>query len=883
MRTKRGPATRRRRGIPLWAYHTALVLVPLVGVVALTTAIVRVAVQESQVAVRSEAAIGSLSRLHATRSAVVREIVPSLSLAVINATASGTMRSSDTDALLDQRGLAEGVMVDSRAVTDEALRRLTAVADGEDTAREVQRRLTVLRAAVDGGDPDIGQIYADFWRLADDLADEQRAATRNTGSEEAPAETRAAAEDVQLIADTATIASRVVPEFVAGQLIGSASVESPDWQASWRTYLAAQQQLADLSQPSLQQQWQELAASPDMVAIDTVLDAYDDGTATGPMPVLDLITLVAQTMERDAALTDLLDAAVDSAQSLSAADRDAANQRRDLLLAVAVGLVLASVAGAVLVGRAVSRALGQLADQAEQISHGQLVDITGGGPREARTVSAALAATVAGLRRIQAQAGAVTRGDLSAPVLAEALPGPLGELLHASVEQLVESVRQREQLQAALAHQAAHDPLTELPNRAQARILVTAALHRARRSGDMTGLLFVDLDGFKAVNDRHGHATGDVVLQEVAGRLRAALRPGDVVCRLGGDEFVVLVERTAGERELLDLADRLIAAVSAPIVDGGRELRVGASVGIAVDRDAAVDADALFAEADTAAYRAKAGGRGRAELFDEALRTQLHAHAELEAALVAGLADGELQVHYQPVVELGTGRLEGYEALVRWNRPGVGLVPPNDFIPVAEASRLICDLDRWVLHEATRQVAEWRAQEGDGRDFTVAVNISGRHLADPRVVEDVTDALAASGLPAELLILEVTETVLVNEPAAFGHLAALRALGVTIALDDFGTGYTSIGQLAGMPVDTLKIDRSFISSAAPGQAELVALIIRAAHTFGLTVVAEGVEEPEQLEWLRTENCDFAQGYLLSRPLPAEAAACARRDAVAPSS
>jgi EAL domain-containing protein (putative c-di-GMP-specific phosphodiesterase class I) len=294
-----------------------------------------------------------------------------------------------------------------------------------------------------------------------------------------------------------------------------------------------------------------------------------------------------------------------------------------------------------------------------------------------------------------------------------------------------------------------------------------------------------------------------------------------------------------------------------------------------------VDADALFAEADAAAYRAKARGRGRAELFDESLRAQLSAHAELEAALAAALDAGELEVHYQPVVDVATGRLEGYEALARWYRPGVGMVPPGEFIPVAESSNLICDVDRWVLHEATRQVARWRAEDPSATDLTVAVNVSGRHLADPRVVQDVTDALLASGLPAGLLVVEVTETVLVNEPSAFGHLVALRELGVAVAIDDFGTGYTSIGQLATMPVDTLKIDRSFVASAGSGHAELVALVIRAAHTFGLTVVAEGIEEEGQLAWLRAQGCDFAQGYLLSRPLPAGAAAAARQETLAP--
>jgi predicted signal transduction protein with EAL and GGDEF domain len=361
------------------------------------------------------------------------------------------------------------------------------------------------------------------------------------------------------------------------------------------------------------------------------------------------------------------------------------------------------------------------------------------------------------------------------------------------------------------------------------------------------------------------------VLRTTAQRMRAAVRPGDVVCRLGGDEFVVLVEQVGSERDLVELAERLIAVVGEPIPLDGEHVVIGASIGVAVSRDGGTEPDVLIAEADTAAYRAKQRGRGRAEVFDDALRLQLAERAELEAAIATGLTGGEMQLHYQPVMDVASDRLIGYEALVRWFRPGHGMVPPDRFIPVAEGSRLICELDRWVLGEATRQLAAWRAASPAAPgtpEPTVAVNISGRHLADRRVVDDVADALAVSGLPPELLVLEVTETVLVDDPAAIAHLAALRALGVGIAIDDFGTGYTSIGQLGTMPVDTLKIDRSFIASADAGHRELVSLIIRAAHTFGLTVVAEGVEEPEQLEQLRADACDHAQGYLLHRPMPA---------------
>ncbi len=879
---REGAGPRRRRGAPLWIYLTALVLVPLVGVVALTSAIVRIAVREADGAARSEAAVGALAQLHAARSAVISEIVPTLTQVIIESSTGATLLGAGGDVVDGMRKPTLDLLRKNRAATDEALGEIRADSIASAETAAAARRIAWVRAAADADDADPTELYGDFLALADDLTAAQGRAALAAGAEQAPVVTTAATRDVQLIADVAAVAGRLVPEFISTQFVDVASDEQAAWKSSWATYQHVREDLTDLSQAALRERWLEVATSPEMIAIDEVLTAHADTTVTS-LAVPQLIALVGQTTARDAQLSELLGSAVQEAQELSAADHEAANRRRNVLLAVAVGLVLASLSGAVLIGRVVSRALGLLADQAEQISHGELVDITNRGPREARTVSAALTTTVAGLRRIQAQAAAVTRGDLSDPVLAEPLPGPLGELLHASVEQLVESVRQREELQTALGHQAAHDPLTDLPNRAQARTLTTAALHRSRRSGAMTGLLFVDLDGFKAVNDRYGHAAGDAVLRAVADRLRAVLRPGDVVCRLGGDEFVVLVEGVTAERELMDLSERLIEKVSRPIREAGQELRVGASVGISVARDAGIDAGVLLAEADAAVYRAKARGRGRAELFDESLRAQLAAHSAMETALSAGLAAGELEVHYQPVVGLRSGRLEGYEALVRWERPGVGPVSPNEFIPVAESSRLICDLDRWMLHEATRQIAEWRAEDPAAAELTVAVNVSGRHLADPRVVRDVTDALAASGLPAEQLIVEVTETVLVNEPAAYGHLVALRELGVAVAIDDFGTGYTSIGQLAGMPVDTLKIDRSFISSADSGHAELVALMIRAAHTFGLTVVAEGVEEEAQLQWLLDQQCDFVQGFLLSRPLPAAAAADVWRADLAPSS
>jgi diguanylate cyclase (GGDEF)-like protein len=883
MRLLHPPAQRAaRRGAPLWLYLTALVLVPLIGVAGLTAVMVRSVVVEAGSAARAAAAVSAVAQLDAVRSGVAHEMIPSLSLTVIDDPASAAELGVPVEQVSAQRQLTLSLIEQGRAVTDGAL--AAAAADSADSPAlaGAAGEVAELRGHVDAHDLRVDLLYDGFLALLDALGAAQREAVAAAASEQVPVATLAATRDVQLVGELVTAAIRQMPNFFGAQLTWERSADfRRDWQADWNAYTDAQLMMGRLSQASLRQQWAELSTAPEVTTVDGVLAAQAGGASAAPLSLPDLVTLVIGTAARDTALTGFLDSAVERARDLAAGDRDRATGHRDLILGLGTGLVLVSLLGALWVGRSVSRALGLLADRAEHIIQGSLVDVETVGPREVRTVSRALASAVAGLRRLQHQARAITRGDLSHPVLDEPLPGALGQLLHASVEQLVSAVRQRDSLQSALAHQAAHDPLTELPNRAQALALVTAALHRGRRSGSMTGLLFVDLDGFKAVNDGHGHAAGDDVLQEVARRLSEAVRPGDVVCRLGGDEFVVLVEEAGSERDLMGLAERLIASVSEPITADGHQVRIGASIGIAVGRDADTDADALIAEADTAAYRAKHRGRGRAEVFDEALRLQLSARSELEAAITAGLAAGEMQLHYQPVLDLAAGRLEGYEALVRWERPGVGLVPPNDFIPAAEESNLICELDRWVLHEATRQLAEWRVEhpvEPGQPEPTVAVNVSGRHLADRRILRDVADALTASGLPPRLLVLEVTETVLVNDPMAFSHLATLREQGITIAIDDFGTGYTSIGQLGNMPVDTLKIDRSFVASTEPGHPELVALMIRAAHTFGLTVVAEGVEEVEQVEWLRDQSCDQAQGYLLSRPLPPADVAALRRPA-----
>ncbi len=876
------PPRTRRRGTALRWYLTALVMVPLLGVGALSVLVAGERIASVHSAARAEDAIRAVAQLDAVRAAVEQEVVPALALAVIDDPAASAELGVAPWLLAGARDTALETIVASRAATGEALAAVPAGSLGAEVAARVTGTLAGLRARADGRELALNQVYLGYLAVSNEVMTAERAAASAAVAEGLPARTVRAVQDVQTAAQVAQDASRQMPLFLSSLFASDATVVGTRlaWETGWLAYTDAKRQMGTLSQESLRTAWERVEGSALMTAMDTLLTPAEDPTVR----VADLARMtdvLYRSSDRDAALGELVGAAVDSALALAAADRREAAGDLDTTLAVGLGLLAASALGAWWLARTVARSLGLLAGQATQISRGELVAVEVAGPREVRTVSAALGDAVAGLRRIQDQAQAVARGELDDALLDQPLPGALGEVVHASIRQIVTSVRQREELQFALAHRATHDPLTELPNRAQALTLVTSALHRGRRSGEMTGLLFVDLDGFKTVNDGHGHAAGDTVLREVAARMRALVRPGDVVCRLGGDEFVVLVEPVRAERDLMDLAGRLVAGIGRPVEVDGVPVAVGASVGVAVSRDGGADADVLFAEAGTAASRAKEHGRGRAEIFDEALRRQLADRAETEAAITAALAGGEMRLVYQPVLDVAGQRLVGYEALVRWDRDGVA-VPPDAFIPVAETSSLICDLDRWVLHEATRQLASWRAATPAAPRVTMAVNVSGRHLTDRRVVTDVADALAASGLPAHLLVVEVTETVLVDDPVATTHLQELRALGVAIAIDDFGTGYTSIGQLRHMPVDTLKIDRSFVTSPDPGQRELVALIVRAAHTFGLSVVAEGVEEPVHLERLRQVACDHAQGYLLHRPLPAEAAgALLRAGAQAP--
>ena len=428
--------------------------------------------------------------------------------------------------------------------------------------------------------------------------------------------------------------------------------------------------------------------------------------------------------------------------------------------------------------------------------------------------------------------------------------------------QLEQSLAELSRLKEELRYQAYHDSLTNLANRSLFVERVDARL--AEPSGDlMPVVLFLDLDDFKVVNDTLGHAAGDRLLAAAAERIRVCIRHDDLAARLGGDEFAILVEDGPDLSRAMAVANRMIESLRLSFPIEGQEITVGGSVGIAAARGDTTRADELLRNADVAMYIAKANGKGRAAVFEPTMHAAIVERHALSAQLAKSLGRGELAVYYQPIVALATGALEGVEALVRWRHPTRGLVPPDEFIPLAEENGTILALGRWVLEEACRQVAAWKAY-GPAKGLTLTVNLSASQLREPAFVDDIERIVTESGLRPEQLVLEMTETAMFHDTTTtIARLEALRSRGIRIAVDDFGTGYSSLGYLRRFQVDILKIAREFVGDDADDGA-FVGAIIALGRTLRLTIVAEGIEEPWQLERLRALGCEFGQGYYFAR-------------------
>ena len=436
--------------------------------------------------------------------------------------------------------------------------------------------------------------------------------------------------------------------------------------------------------------------------------------------------------------------------------------------------------------------------------------------------------------------------------------------------ELEKEITSRQRAEEQLLHNAFHDALTGLPNRALFMDrLERAVAHNKRHENYLFAVLFLDLDRFKVINDSLGHLVGDKLLIGIARKLKICLRPIDTVARLGGDEFTILLENIEDVSDAIRVANRIQSQLASPFDLGGQEVFTTASIGIALSRTGVSPPEDLLRDADIAMYRAKALGKARYELFNPNMHTQAVARLQMENDLRRAFERQEFQIHYQPIVSLITGRISGFEALVRWQHPEHGLVLPEEFLAVVEETGLSIALDQWVLHEACRQTRTWQEQFPEHPHLAVSVNLCSQLFTQPNLIEQISQILQETSLDVSSLKLEITENVIMeNGESAIAILSQIRNMGIKLYIDDFGTGYSSLGRLHHFPINVLKIDRSFVSriGVAQGNLEITETIVTLAQKLGVDVIAEGVETVEQLVQLRSLKCEYGQGYFFSRPL-----------------
>ncbi|MGI9646843.1 MAG: putative bifunctional diguanylate cyclase/phosphodiesterase [Ilumatobacteraceae bacterium] len=863
-------------GLPLAAYVVALLLMPLAAMTILS-------IDEVQ---RNNRTADAADRVAATIDIELATIGVLLPLEVERMSLVGMARLAELgidpaavvpelDAGLDGSQDADRAALDSAFDELEAAlvaRRGATVGGFVAAIRASRLSLEDLRRGVDDGTTRPLLVDAGFDRITALLDAVLADAAEDLSSTRAgTADTADVVGDVRLAVDVALTATNeagaLSDVIVSGSDVDATSMMEPAFRH--RDALAA---AADggLDVGELRSGYNELTALPTGLA---------DGTlATGADLLADLATsqrLVTLLLERLDHLDAVTEFAMVDGKALSeeaSALAEAANRRNQLTVFGLLAVGLGSVIFGIVVIRSFARPLTQLRAEAERISDGDLDahSLALEGPSDIRKVTAAMNEMAGTLRSVDVHMKALAAGDPDERALLE-LPGEVGASMRHSVERVTVLTSELQISQQLLERQARHDPLTGLPNRLAMLEHLDEVISERGDHPDV-GVMFVDVDGFKSVNDTHGHAIGDVVLTEIARRLSESVREVDMVARLGGDEFLVVVEHCSNPLSLESFGQRVIREIEQPHAVGDQWFAVSASVGITIV-EPADDAMAAIARADAAVYHAKRRGRRRVEMFDADLQSSIEHTAALELALRQAIEGEQLRVFLQPMGDLTTGEVTAVEALVRWDRPGVGVVAPGEFIPIAERSGLIFDLERWVTSEVCRLIARWKQIDPDC-GVRLSVNISGRHLIEADLVADLDAAIAASGADPTMLEVELTESQLLDDVDRAGEvLDELRRRGIRIAIDDFGTGYSSMTYLQRLPIDVVKIDQSFITSAPSNgfDSTIVEAVVTIGRTLALDVVAEGVETPEQLAYAREKGVTRAQGYLLAPPMPADEA------------
>lgn len=839
---------RRHGGLPLAVYVAALLLIPLAAVGWFSVR----EVERNNVAAKNAAAISDAVAVHtaATTAIVPVEAERSISLGLAAA------EQEDIEAELDGR------LFVARQNTDSVLERLEneLISDDESAAAQAIRQSRSLigaqRVALDEGATDPMSIDDAFNVLDTQLKNLISRTTRTlTATEYGSVEALDAARGLLVASDLVETASSEL-HIVSSDAFGVQSMSAAEAVGGKIRHADA---LADA-----------IAVDPEAVSgLQQAHSALDPQASNPAVGQLDYVGAVDRFV---ASVVTVIDEGI-AAWSAEAQSKN----RTTLSMLTLVGI--ASLLFGLVVMRSFARPLTRLRLQAERISRGELNSepIEVAGPSDVRKVTDAVNDMASTLSLVEEHMDALALAEMSkAPVLDE-LPGHVGAAMRSSMERVVALTTRLQSSETRLSEQARIDNLTGLPNRFAVLEYLERVLRALPRRGEpaapgvvrATGVMFLDVDGFKSVNDMHGHAVGDVVLREIAQRLSGSVRDIDYVARLGGDEFLIVVGDITDPQRLVQFGERMIAEIEQPYTIGDQLFAVSASVGITVV-EPGDDSMSVIERADAAVYQAKDRGRRRVELFDKDLQRSIEHQAELELALRQAIQHDELRMYLQPLADLSTGMPSGAEALVRWERPGVGLVPPGDFIPIAERSGLIFELERWMLETACRRIAEWRLM-GQGDGMRLAVNISGRHLIEGDLIADLDAAIAITGADPNLLEIELTESQLLDDVGrASAMLADIRSRGIKIAIDDFGTGYSSMTYLQKLPVDVVKIDRSFISSATTNSFDstIIDTVVTIGRALDLEVVAEGIETVEQLAYLIEAGVTHGQGFLMARPVPA---------------